>query len=982
MTKQTTTTRDVVPPAAPAAGVALWELPDPNGSRWTGGQWFALCIMGILGFTACFSHIWDFDIFWHLACGEWMFRHHEVMRHDYFCLDADPNGWIDVHWFFQLIMTAIYKMGGWGLLSVFKGVAAAGILMTYVVALRRRIPTAWLIAVGILLMCVMQSRVRTRPEIFTLGLLVLTLALVDSVRRGANPIRLWWMVPIMVFWVNIHGLFFLGLAIAWGLVLGAAMDCAVDRLRWWAWAVLTLAFGAFVAAAAQRLQVGESLGASLANHIFSGSNADATQAPALTKWINHWQWLLFGGLGAVLFAPLGFIRHNRGMGENLLKASVLLPLVAATLACLISPWPIETLRLPVLLSTRLSDPTYVTGVTELHRTSFEFLKSAPEVILLTLLTACAMLANFRNLSFGHIGIYSVFVVMAVLALRNVGMLGPVLGFLLALHGGSLLRELGNWKPLLKRLAPAFTFVFACVAIALSSLYLVGLAQRYQGVGAPGAGLQRDSFNVDAAKFLTDLDVEGDLMCENFGDGGVFDYYLNHDRDPAKRLLYMDGRLEAHSLEKFNKMKEFRTALSSAGTAGVVEFPDSIRFIQVRFESESELPALMCARYELPRAGGSAQHSANRFRLICLDQAGAVFQRMDWNQGLPGLHDNVQVPEEPNFSAFDLPLGRDSLLQGAPIAKRTWYRQNVPAVTLRIAAMLLNLGKQTFSAAPNSANATQKLCILLAIRHFHAAKTQGLGDLNQALALLAQAYAQRAWQQHYEPSADLPIDIDSACALRRFPQMYLPYLHSATQTAYCQQWVDTLVRAGMLDHAQSVTEELFHKAHVKPTDNFGEKLQRFRDQAVKEHIYQLPLLQRAEKLASRFGLIDQAIALLKAAHDPDPELRMLLGDLLLRKGSIETDHGTQLAARAVYARINLPPDQAWQLSLRLALCDWVEGDLWSAADSLKTLSEKCDQPVVKYYRLHLAQELGDSATIKAYAHDADLEEFTRKAKGLP
>jgi hypothetical protein len=285
-------------------------------------------------------------------------------------------------------------------------------------------------------------------------------------------------------------------------------------------------------------------------------------------------------------------------------------------------------------------------------------------------------------------------------------------------------------------------------------------------------------------------------------------------------------------------------------------------------------------------------------------------------------------------------------------------------------VLLNLGQQAFSAAPNSADPVQQRCILLAIRHFHAAQTQGLGDLNQGLAFLAQAYAQRAWQQHHEPSANQPIDIDSACALWRFPQMRLSSLHETTKTRYCQQWVDALVQAGMLDHAQTVTEELSRDAQVKMTDHYGVKLLNFRDLADKEKVYQMPPLECAETLASRFGLIDQAIALLKATHDKDPRLQLLLGDLLLREGGMETDHGTRLAARSVYARVDLPPDQAWQLSLRLALCDWVEGNLWPAADALKNLAEKTNQPAVKFYRLHLAEELGDAATIKACTHDAD------------
>ena len=976
MEKQTPTTRDVSPPAPLAAGVALWDLPGRNGGRWTGGQRLALLVLGILGFASSFSYIWDFDIFWHLACGEWMFRHHEVMRQDWFCLDANPNGWIDVHWFFQLIVTAIYKLGGWGLLSVFKGAAAAAILMAYVASLRRHVPTAWLIGVGILVLLVMQSRVRTRPEIFTLGLLLLSLALIDSVRRGAPAMRLWWMVPVMIFWVNIHGLFFLGLAILWGSLLGAAMDHAVERFepglrRWCVWLALAAAVGLFVGMVFQKL--GEPLGGVPSKFLPNETPAE--------QWINHWRAWLFGGLGGMVFASLGFIQRDRKLSGNLLNKSVMLPLVAATLACLISPWPLDTIQLPLLLSTRLSDPTYVTGVTELHRT-YEYLSSHREAIVLTLLTACAMLANFRNLPLGHIGIFAVFVVMGLLARRNVGMMGPVLGYLMALHGGAALRELGDWKPLLRRAGPVFTSLFACGAIALASLYLVGMMQRYEGNGSlPGAGLQRDNFNIDAAKFLAGLDVEGDLMCENFGDGGVFDYYLSHDRQTARRKLYMDGRLEAHTVTKFNKMREYRSAFSSTSAAGTVELPDTIRFIQVRYDSEQEFPPLMNARCELPGASGAANRAGNRFRLICIDQAGAVFQRMDWNHGLPALHDNVPMPDEPDFSDFDQPLGRDNLLEGVARVMPSWYRQNAPPVDFQIGKLLLNLGKQPFSAKADSADRVRQRCILLAIRHFHAALAEGLGDSNQALSLLAQAYAQRAWQQYYEPSAILPIDIDAACAMRRFPQMHLRSMDETTRTRCCQQWVDALVHAKMLDHTQAVTGQLFGEFHVKPTGNYDAKLQGLRDLADQKKVYNLPPLERAEAKATQFGLIDEAIAQLKAAKDKDPKLQLLLGDLLLREGQMENGRGTRLAARSAYSRVELSPNQSWQLAMRLALCDWVEGKFWPAADALKELSEKTDQPVVKFYRLHLAEELGDSATIKLYAHDTDLKEFTRNAREL-
>ena len=160
------------------------------------------------------------------------------------------------------------------------------------------------------------------------------------------------------------------------------------------------------------------------------------------------------------------------------------------------------------------------------------------------------------------------------------------------------------------------------------------------------GFQRENFSTDMAAFLAKLDVRGDLMCENFGDGGLFDYYLNHDRDHPARMVYMDGRLEAHSLEKFIKMRDLRGVLNYASSAGAAEFPPTIRFVEVRCDSQPKLTALMNATYQLPRdprKPKAPRRFADRFRLIYIDVAGALFERMGWRPLASG-RDNEKVPD--------------------------------------------------------------------------------------------------------------------------------------------------------------------------------------------------------------------------------------------------------------------------------------------------------------------------------------------------
>ena len=56
-----------------------------------------------------------------------------------------------------------------------------------------------------------------------------TIALVESVRRGAPARRLWLLPAVMLPWVNMHGLYFLGPALFWSAAAGAAIDRRLGR---------------------------------------------------------------------------------------------------------------------------------------------------------------------------------------------------------------------------------------------------------------------------------------------------------------------------------------------------------------------------------------------------------------------------------------------------------------------------------------------------------------------------------------------------------------------------------------------------------------------------------------------------------------------------------------------------------------------------------------------------------------------------------
>jgi len=1008
----------------------------PVRPAWQG--WFAVTVLAVAGFAAGFSHVWDSDVPWHLACGEWMIRNGQIMGHDYFSIDPQAV-WVNVHWLFQVIVAALHSVAGDAGLSWLKALVCAGGLGAFGLALRRHVPAGWLIFAGMLMLYVFQARVRVRPELFTLALLIVTIALADSVRRGASPSRLWWMVPIMLFWVNMHGLFFLGLAIFWGFILGGAFDAAWDRWITRRGAGVPPARGEGILPARPE---GVSPSAdneddltSLDDQANGAHNAGGTPArhagkmpaPRRRWWTKLFTW------------------RDPAIHGQITSLTAIAAALAATGVCLITPWPDQTALHPLLLSTRIDQGPYSRIVTEL-KPLVEIVKDTPrldaagnavddmpptlyakdgdsyirvlgyrvydlslrfhtEALLLLGLAVAVMIMNVRRVPVAHWIILTVLTVLAFKARRNVGLLGPMAGFLLALHGGALLAGVRAWKPTLARVGGPFAVIMGLAILLLSAGYLTGTVARFHGHGPlPGAGRQPFAQADGAAQWLGQLQAPGDVLAENFGDGGVFIYWANHGLDQPRRLSYMDGRLEAHTLDRFNDMDRIRAKLSDPVAAATdnpradkatlfAPLPPTVRYIFVNGGTYRILSAMM----QTPR----------RFKLRYIDPCGVIFERLDWQPPADSPPQTVLLGE-PNWDAFDRPLNERGLLDGDMAIPRTWWRQNVPDVDFHTGYMFAWLGTQNSTGDRNTASEDQRRCSLLAIRHLNAAWTRGVTNRQLTNSLMARAYHWRSWQNYIGPSDVLPSDLHSSRALHLFADVQIGSLTGEEQNNHREQWALALDHAGQMDTYFALLEQWKQQGGAmkgKMTEDAARQaeLERLREAARRDGVHNLPPLERALTLASlKYRLTDEAIAVLEAELRRIEEkdlstpagtlaaIHLRLGDLHLRKGDLPR---ADAAYRHAENYTPLPGDQAWQLKLRRGLVDWTAGarspdnsttpaapvGLFAAIAHLEALAKEVpDQPIVRYYLAIMHEDLGHTARAKELRQSPDVTAFTRAA----
>ncbi len=180
-----------------------------------------------LAAALAFHEIISRDLWLHLSAGRWILAHGTVPREDVFSFTAAGHRWIDLHWGYQLLVTAAFRLGGAVGIQVLHAAAFLGTwgVIARLVARRGGGGAAWIVALVALVAG--YERVLCRPELFTALFLVVTWWLTDRVLAGERVGPAWLLVQVL--WANMQGLFILGPALVGARAVGAAGDRLVAR---------------------------------------------------------------------------------------------------------------------------------------------------------------------------------------------------------------------------------------------------------------------------------------------------------------------------------------------------------------------------------------------------------------------------------------------------------------------------------------------------------------------------------------------------------------------------------------------------------------------------------------------------------------------------------------------------------------------------------------------------------------------------------
>ncbi len=186
----------------------------------------------------------DQDVFLHVAVGRWILEHGHVPTHDPFSFTLHGAPWVAQEWGSELASVLAYRLAGWAGL-VFLGAACFGATLAYLMRfLLRRMQPLHALVLACLAASMLLQYVVDRPYEFVWPLTVVWIGglLEASEQRRAPP---WWLLGVMLLWVNLHASFILGLGLMIVLALDSMVDGQGDRAgvarRWWPFCAAALA---------------------------------------------------------------------------------------------------------------------------------------------------------------------------------------------------------------------------------------------------------------------------------------------------------------------------------------------------------------------------------------------------------------------------------------------------------------------------------------------------------------------------------------------------------------------------------------------------------------------------------------------------------------------------------------------------------------------------------------------------------------------
>jgi hypothetical protein len=164
----------------------------------------------------------DGDFWWHLKTGEYIVNNFSIPHIDFYSFTSPGKPWVAHEWLSEVIFYLIYSRLGFNTLIFLFTVLT--VLAFWAVFRRARVHP---FIKGFALLLGVWSIIPTigvRPRTITLLFAGIYLAVLHRFVREKETKAIWWLVPLMVLWVNLHAGYLIGLVLIGVTIVGLVLD--------------------------------------------------------------------------------------------------------------------------------------------------------------------------------------------------------------------------------------------------------------------------------------------------------------------------------------------------------------------------------------------------------------------------------------------------------------------------------------------------------------------------------------------------------------------------------------------------------------------------------------------------------------------------------------------------------------------------------------------------------------------------------------
>ena len=207
------------------SSIAAPAKPRTRGSVIGSARQLLVFVSFILIFMAASRTISDPDFWWHLKTGQYIAETRSIPHTDLFSSFHLGKEWVAHEWLSEMFIYLVYNALGLGGLIVIFSLIITGAFVVVFRRYKQEVGHPYVACTALLLGAFATMPTwGVRPQMFSLLLASIYLAILDDFSRDGSKRTIYWLIPLMVLWANLHAGFAMGLALILLTILGLTLE--------------------------------------------------------------------------------------------------------------------------------------------------------------------------------------------------------------------------------------------------------------------------------------------------------------------------------------------------------------------------------------------------------------------------------------------------------------------------------------------------------------------------------------------------------------------------------------------------------------------------------------------------------------------------------------------------------------------------------------------------------------------------------------